>query len=158
MLPTVESVMSRKVLTIARDRPIAEAAELLDRRHIGGLVVIDDDGKPIGVVSLTDLVDPARVTEGHPMSYEHDAADPPAAAAIAGRATVRVADVMSPFIVAIEAGASIAAAARLMLTDDIHRLVVTRGGRMIGIVTTTDLLRGFLEANAQPAPRPAPRA
>lgn len=155
MLPTVESVMTHNVLTVTRERPIAEAAELLGERHIGGLVVVDDAGKPIGVVSLTDLVDPARVTEGHPMTYEHDAADPPAAVAIAARAVVRVGDVMSPFIVAIDVSSSIVAAARLMLGDDIHRLVVTRGSRMVGIVTTIDLLRGFLSV-AQPGAVPPP--
>jgi CBS domain-containing protein len=56
----------------------------------------------------------------------------------------RVADIMSPFVLSIDAAASLVEAATLMLSENVHRLLVMDGRKLVGIVTTTDLLRGFV--------------
>ena len=53
---------------------------------------------------------------------------------------------MSPFVLSIKSSASIVAAAQLMLSETVHRLLILEGNRLVGIVTSTDLLRGFVRA------------
>ena len=53
----VRDVMTQPAATVKSNDAIAVAARLMDRMHINRLVVIDiDDGSPIGVLSMNDLV------------------------------------------------------------------------------------------------------
>jgi CBS domain-containing protein len=51
---------------------------------------------------------------------------------------------MSPFVLSVSAGSSVVQAARVMLDDGVHRLLVVDGGSLAGIVTQTDVLRYFV--------------
>jgi CBS domain-containing protein len=51
----VNGAMAKHVVTIAPDRDIAEVAELMATHRIRRIPVIDDAGRPIGIVSLNDL-------------------------------------------------------------------------------------------------------
>ena len=51
---TVKNVMSKKVISIARDTPIEEAARIMADKKIGGLPVVDGD-KVVGMITETDL-------------------------------------------------------------------------------------------------------
>ncbi len=57
-LPTthVNAAMNEKVLTIGPDEPIESAAALMLERKIGGLPVVAKDGKLLGIVTVTDLL------------------------------------------------------------------------------------------------------
>jgi CBS domain-containing protein len=83
---------------------------------------VDRDGGPVGVVSKTDLVDPAP------------------AAWIKGEAYA--ADLMNPDVVVIYADDPALAAAQIMAERRLHRLVVMDpDGRVVGIVTAMDVVR-----------------
>lgn len=47
--------MSNKPSSIGEDRPIAEAAEMLKRRAVRRIVAVDSQGKPVGILSLSDM-------------------------------------------------------------------------------------------------------
>ena len=149
MLPhtTVSDVMTSGVYAFAQDTSIETAARVLNDRHITGAPVVTGQGRPIGVVSIADLLDPDRPIvqhDGYPLFYritdntleqlEHEVA--------AGDG--QVGDVMSPFVLSIESTATIAEAASRMIGEDVHRLLVMDAGSLIGIVTSIDLLRGFV--------------
>ena len=147
--PNVSDVMTRDLYAVAPDTSIETAARLLSTRHIGGAPVVDRKGKAIGVISLFDLVDPDRPRTrraGHPVFYKiHDGhAEPLGDDIRIGHG--EVSDVMSPFVLSVDAGATLEAAARLMIHENVHRLLVVDGDRLVGIVTTTDLLRGLIGA------------
>jgi len=55
-----------------------------------------------------------------------------------------VADVMSPFILSVRPETALMDAAKLMVDDDVHRLLVTAEGRLVGIVSSMDVLRGLV--------------
>ena len=57
-----------------------------------------------------------------------------------------VRDVMTPVIHQVSATASVAEAARVMVREHIHRLVVTQGKEPVGIITSMDLLRVVAES------------
>jgi CBS domain-containing protein len=146
MQATVANVMTRDVFGVAPDTSIETAARLLASKHIGGLPVVTPAGKPIGVISLFDLVDPDRARtqrNGHPMFYKLGNGRPETVGDDVQLTEGRVADVMSPFVLSIESTASLRSAARLMVDENVHRLLVMDGGRLVGIITTMDLLRAF---------------
>jgi CBS domain-containing protein len=147
----VSDVMTRDLYAVAPDTSIETAARLLSTRHIGGAPVVDRRGKAIGVISLFDLVDPDRPRTrrtGHPVFYKIHEGRPEALGDDVRIGHGEVSDVMSPFVLSIDASASLEIAARLMIDENVHRLLVVDGERLVGIVTTTDLLRGLIDQAA----------
>lgn len=124
----VGNLMSIDPVTVAPDAPVAEAEALLRTYRISGLPVVDH-GELIGVVSQTDLLT-AHASELISANWPR----------------LRVRHIMSRSAIAIGAMTSVEDAARRMIVDHIHRLVVTDdAGTPIGVVTPLDLLRVILD-------------
>ncbi len=144
----VADVMTTDVFALAPDTSIETASRMFAQKHITGAPVVDTSGETIGVVSVADLVDPDRDRgneEGYPVYYRVT----DGWAAPMGDATVvrdgRVEEVMTRSVVSTDQTNTIIDAAKVMLDAGIHRLLVTNDGELAGIVSTTDLLRGFVE-------------
>jgi CBS domain-containing protein len=116
----VESVMTRNVATLTPDATVEHAARLFATRHITGAPVVDTNGRPVGVVSQSDVMaaDKRKI----------------------------VADVMTAFTIAVTPSTPLLEAMKLMVADDIHRVLVLDGGRLVGILTTMDVVRAVLKA------------
>ncbi|HEY8368045.1 MAG TPA: CBS domain-containing protein [Thermodesulfobacteriota bacterium] len=125
---TVEDRMQRGVFVCRRDTPADEAAAVMAGRDISALVVVDDDGRAVGVVSRTDLVDV--------MGAKPDAE--PWRGLVVGA-------IMSEPVISVRADTPLHEAARLMREAEVHRLVVTRpeggGEKPIGVLSVSDLVR-----------------
>jgi CBS domain-containing protein len=142
----VEDVMTREVLAVAADTSLETAARLLASRHISGAPVIDDQGRAVGVITQSDLCDPDRDVTGKLGRSLFYRVGERATAALGGERvhTVGVvADVMSPFVLSVSPQTPIAEAARLMVHDEVHRLLVVKGGKLVGIVSAMDVLRAL---------------
>ncbi len=139
--------MSREVYAVAADTSLEVATRLLCERHIGGAPVLDEHGLAVGMVTQVDLLSPDRlVTDkiGHAAIYR---------LAEVGRQLLHggrvaspgiVADVMSPYVLSVSPQTPIAQAARLMVAEGVHRLLVTKHGRVVGILSTMDVLRAVV--------------
>ena len=127
----VDDVMTTDVATVRTDTPYREIVELLIRRRVGAVPVVDRDGYAIGVVSASDLL-PGTVgtPTGHYRRVRH-------------RERAEFArDVMTHSVVTAQPSLAVDFAARLMRRAKVHRLVVVdRDGRVVGIVTGRDLLK-----------------
>jgi CBS domain-containing protein len=139
----VESVMTADVVTATPSTPFRELVELLQRRRISALPVIDEAGKLVGIVSEADLL----VKEGYPRGAD----DAGMIDALRHRrrfgkaAGTHAAEVMTRRVVTVPLGTEVATAARLMVRLGVKRLpVVDDQGRLAGIVTRSDLLKLFL--------------
>jgi CBS domain-containing protein len=146
MTHNVGTIMTRDLYAVAPDTSVETAARLLTARHIGGAPVITPAGTPVGVVSLFDLVDPDKPRtqrSGHPLFYRYQGGEPVELGDDVQLTDGRVGDVMSPYVLSVDSGTSLREAAQLMVEENVHRLLVIDGGKLVGIVTTTDLLRGF---------------
>lgn len=141
-------VMRRQVVTVTEDHTLKELEAILIDNKITGVPVLDAKGRVIGVVSQTDLV--RRDREQAP-PHENPAYDQ-ALDRWLGRSGlqveapdfVRVRDVMTPSACCAEEDAPLWEVARLMAQSGIHRVVITRKGRLAGIVTSMDILRAFV--------------
>jgi CBS domain-containing protein len=140
--PTVESVMTKQVVTARPTTTFKDLVALMSEHKVSGLPVVDIDGSPIGVVSEADTL----------VKQEHLVGSP--ARPWFGRsrrdrwrkATGRDArDLMTTPAVTIGVDETVTAAARLLAAKNIRRLcVVGADGVLVGIVSRRDVLGTFL--------------
>lgn len=145
---TASDLMNPEVLTVRDDMMVRELAAFLIENEISGAPVEDGEGRLVGVVSMVDIVaatsgEGRRAADG-PGFFgpdwddgldEEDVEDLPL-----GQDGLRVADIMNPRIYSVNEDATVSEIASLMLKGHLHRLLVTREDRAVGIVTTSDLL------------------
>ena len=124
----VAELMQSDVRTVRDDASVAEAVAYLADGHISGMPVVDGTGRVIGVVSSSDV-----------LTAEAEADDPGARRELLENTSVREIMTARPYTVA--PGEDVREAARQMLYADVHRLFVTEGGCVVGIVSTTDIVR-----------------
>jgi acetoin utilization protein AcuB len=126
--------MSHPVITLPPDKPIIDALNLLRRERIRRAPIIKN-GKLIGIVSDHDLLNasPSQATSLSiwEMNYL--------------LSKITVSDVMSKNVITVDVNTPIEEAARIMADNKIGGLPVTREGKLVGIVTETDIFKLFLE-------------
>jgi CBS domain-containing protein len=140
MSTTVGEVMTRRVIALREDAEYKNIAAVLRRYRVSACPVIDEDGRVIGVVSEADLLckqtDPPMPPGLHRLDWrlhEHTKAT----AMTAG-------ELMTAPAVVIVPSAPVATAAKVMQDRLLKRLpVVDSDGRLIGIVTRSDVLSVF---------------
>jgi acetoin utilization protein AcuB len=130
----VEDVMQAAVITITPKTSLPEAMGLLRHRGIRHLPVVEDDTL-VGIVSDRDLkgamASPATSLEAHELRYLLDA--------------LTVDEIMTRAVITVGRTFPIEEAARLMVKEKVSALPVTERGRLVGIVTETDVLELFVK-------------
>jgi predicted transcriptional regulator len=146
--PQVKDLMNPDVMTVADDMTTDELARFLVEREISGAPVVDSQGHLIGVVSMTDIgrkVAEASDVESGTSGFYRDMIPDFTLEDLGQRyveeRAVTVADVMTPVIHQVPVTASAVDAARIMVDERIHRLLVTEGREPVGIITSLDLLK-----------------
>ncbi|WP_437603171.1 CBS domain-containing protein [Sorangium sp. So ce590] len=146
-------IMTRDVLCVRPEVTVDEITALLVRHGISGMPVVDADGKPVGMVSRADLLRTAQergdTEESERATLHLDDVAPLDIEIEQGfhvyepvKVTAR--DVMTPVVVQLHESASIRQAASLMAYEGVHRLpVVSDDGRVVGILSSLDVLRWF---------------
>lgn len=148
-------IMRRRVVTVHPETTLRELRRLLSDRQISGAPVVGPRGDLIGVVSHSDLIARTHRAPSTPPSYHVLADDAPAPRALAARDRGQtVASVMTPWVISFEAETPVEELARQMLAKRIHRVVITREGRLCGIVTALDLLGALLSLLLKKPRRP----
>ena len=143
---TVADVMTRRVATVTEEIGYKQIVETLTNNAVSAVPVVDADHHVVGVVSEADLLHKVDTvsTEPHGWMFE--------------RKSVRIArekanadfarDLMTAPPITIAEDDSVAVAARLMDTERVKRLpVVDSEGRLVGIVSRSDLLRPYLRSD-----------
>ena len=141
-------VMNPNVLMVPEDMTVEELAGFLVENEISGAPVVDPAGRLIGVVSVTDLaLSVARGTDDRPSPdfFVREWGGSPSRDEIEeirfGQETeIRVRDIMTPAVYSVDEQTPIPEVAETLINSHIHRLLVTRGERVVGIVTSSDLL------------------
>jgi CBS domain-containing protein len=120
--------MHRGVLTCDRETPVQDVARQMSEQDISALVVVDDDGNMIGLISRTDLVN-ARLYEQY---WKHWSG-------------LTASHIMVTDVVSVRPDDALDHASKKMMERHIHRVVVVepteKGLRPVGVLSITDLVR-----------------
>ncbi len=137
-----KDVMSRRVVAARPEMTVGQVADLLVRRRISGVPVVDKNRRPVGVISLADLVRRSRAPQEEkiPAFYREDGRVV-VAPAVESESEVPASQAMTPAVLSADEKTPVAKLARFMLRWRIHRVMITAKGRLAGIVTSFDLLR-----------------
>lgn len=151
-IDTVSHVMQREVLAVEADWTLERLAGFLVDNSISGAPVTDEAGELVGVVSLTDIVRQSSLPDsGADNDATHDvylydlerhlSKDELRIFHSSYESPVLVRDIMTPMVFKVTEDASVQEVADTMLRGRIHRVFVTRGKKLTGIVTALDMLQ-----------------
>jgi acetoin utilization protein AcuB len=145
----VADLMTRKLVSIAPNDSVEVAVQLLRRRGIRHLLVLKQ-GRLVGIVSDRDIkraLDPARTRKKLlGIGGLYFLIEP-----------ILVREIMTPDPVTIGSDATPQAAAQTLVTERFGALPVVEDGKLVGIITETDLLRYFAQPAEPEQPVKAPR-
>ena len=117
----VRDIMVRNVKTVRTDDTVLGAVSKMNKFRIGS-VIVTNNGRPVGIITERNILQ--RIVE--------PGLDP---------AIVRAKDIMSSPLVTIDANAAVEEAAQIMARKRIKKLPIVEGGKVIGIVSTSDIVR-----------------
>ena len=127
--------MSRDPVVIHDDTPIDEAMKIMRDNKVRRLPVLNDKGALVGIVSERDLLyaspSPATSLSIHELHY------------LVSKITVD--EVMTKDVITVSEYTPLEEAARIMADNKIGGLPVVSNGKLVGIITETDLFKIFLE-------------
>ena len=117
----VKDVMSSPVTTIFEDDSVEHVAKLIAQRDIGSIVVTDRKGNPVGMITERDIV--IRVASKNLLPSK-----------------VKAKEAMTSPLRTVDVDMDIKEAAKLMQQYDIRRLIVMYQGKMVGIISSRDII------------------
>lgn len=132
----IEEIMTREVVTIAPESTLYEAAKIMGEKHIGSLIVLKYD-TPVGMITERDLLSEVSASG---IDLEKDW--------VLGTTSIKEEKVerfMSYPLTTVCLTARIKEAAQMMIEKKIRRLAVFECGKLVGIVTASDLIRSLPE-------------
>ena len=116
---TVEDIMTKNIVSIQQNKTALEAARLMTESSISSLVY-DNDENPVGILTERDFLN--RICSKDLQASK-----------------VKIADIMSWLRILVEPNTPLDVAVQRMINHKIRRLPVMENGKIVGIITVTDL-------------------
>lgn len=144
----VQDAMTKDVVTVGPQTTVREIAALLVNRRISAIPVVGQDDQLVGIVSQTDLGHRSETgTEKKRKWWLAVFADADAQAREYTKSHgLRARDVMTRHVLTVAPDASLAEVADILDTHRVRRLPVLKGGKLVGIISRSDLVRKLAEA------------
>lgn len=135
---TVRELMSGGLITVRRETPVLGARDLMAKERIRHLLVTDPGGALVGIVTDRDirLNLPSQATSLSVWEISYLLT------------TLTVGEVMTRSVITVGPDRPAREGARLMLDHQIGALPVLEDGRLVGILTETDIVRSFVHLTA----------
>src|SRR3990172_9184908 len=145
----VTSYMKRNVVSVHVKTTIREVVDILVKKHIGLVPVVDDDEKPIGVIGMRDMLTlelPDFVSFVTDVDFVHDFGAVENTHPSTRTLNKTVKSLMKPAIT-VEEDCGLLRAYALMLQHNLHDMpVVSRNGKLVGIASRVDVGIAILSA------------
>ena len=126
-----KDVMTKRVVCIGRETPIFEALKLMAENNVTGIPVVKDDKVLIGILSEQDVL---RLF--HTFDDEKDRT---------------VSDFMTQPVIHFDENERLLDICYCLRDNSIRRVPVTSGGKVVGVISRSDIIRCILE-QAEPSP------
>jgi len=117
----VKEIMTANVKTIRPEDTVKKLAEEMVKNKIGSLVVVEGSGEVVGIATERDIIEDIILLGKSPEE-------------------IRVKDVMTKNLITVNPNTTLEEAADIMVNHKIKKLPVIDRGRLVGIVTATDLI------------------
>lgn len=126
MVLVAKDIVEKDFLSLKRDLTASEAASIMKSSHHGFAVILDEKGNPEGIVTEWDYL--AKIVgEGKDATK------------------VKLREIMSVNLVTVKAEDGLDKVAQVMSEKEIRRVVVTRGDKVIGVITARTMLKSLKE-------------
>ncbi len=122
---TVKDIMTRRVITIDKDKSILDAAKKMTRARVGTIIIMDGK-KPIGIITTTDIIKKVVAKNLRPSE-------------------VKVIDIMSSPLKTAKPNDLIVDIVERIKEEKITKFPVVERNKLVGIITTTDIARIYPE-------------
>jgi CBS domain-containing membrane protein len=156
---TATDLMTPNPVSIRGEASVAEAAVLFTDRAFSGAAVIDDSGRPIGVLSCSDLLIHDRekshcvgagvgeyAADASSRSTSREELGPGFQVVSVDRTTVSA--VMTPVVFSVTPETTARKVMHELISLRVHRLfVVDRSGVLVGVISALDVVKGLLKAS-----------
>jgi CBS domain-containing protein len=146
-----KEIMTCDPITTLPQTTVEELCEILRRENINGTPVVDESGRLVGIVSQDDVIfrnggrnDPAR-----PPQDMQDLFHRGIASYAESETPLRVGDIMTREVISADEDTGVEQLCRTMWERRIHRIPITRGGKLCGIVSALDLCKIIAAGKAQ---------
>ena len=117
----VKDIMSSPVITVYEDNNIESVAKLMKENNVGSIIITNEKRNPVGVITDRNIVE--RLVAQNLVARK-----------------VKAKEIMTTPLITIVPEADITEAARRMSKHDIRRLVVIKEGKLIGIISSKDIV------------------
>lgn len=141
-------IMTSPVVTVTSDTDVATVAQLLLDHNISAVPVVDGEEGIVGVVSENDLLGRRSKKTNRPSWLRLFSKEPQYLEELATARHLKVADVMTRDVISVTADTSIESLATLMHQRKLKRVPVLLGGKVVGIVSRVDVLKGLIGRSA----------
>jgi CBS domain-containing protein len=140
-------IMTRSVISVTSDTSIVEAANIMLKRHVSGLTVVDVTGKLVGVVSEGDFIRRSEIGTGRQRGrwLRFILGPGKSASDFVHEHGRKVSEVMTASPVTITEDTALAEIVDLMERKNVKRLPVVRGDTIVGIVSRANLLQAVAD-------------
>ena len=142
---TAADIMARPVVTVERDTTLEEVARTMLEREIGCVVVVDEKGRAVGIVTEGEFAAAERCVPfslySAPQLFGDWVPDEGLEALYQRGRTLKASDVMSRPVVHVREEDSVQSAAERMLRHRVRHLPVLRDGVPVGMIARHDLLK-----------------
>lgn len=121
----VKAALTKDIIALNKDLSVKSVIKLMVRNNIGSVVVTDEGGKPVGIVTERDIL--------KSIAYRRS------------KTETKVEEIMSKPLISVAADASLGDAGEIMVKKKIRRLLVKQNDKYIGIITQRDLQRLMID-------------
>jgi CBS domain-containing protein len=141
----VKDVMTPKVICIGADEPVLKAARLMLQNRISGLPVLDKEGELVGIVTEGDFLRRGELgtQRQRPKWLEFIVGPGKLAQEYVHTSGRKVEEIMTPDPWTIGEDETLEAVVEMMERRHIKRILVTRSGRMVGIISRANLMHAL---------------
>ena len=140
-----KDIMTRDVITVNEDMKVNELVDLFVEHKISSVPVVDKKGKLVGIVTKTDIIGHCMdmdldltvtlglkdIMETHPGLENLE---------VTSETQLKVEDIMTPNPVIARESHTVERLAEIMLDNRVHRLIIMKGQKLTGIVSTFDII------------------
>ena len=138
-------LMSPAVGAVDPKTPLRDILQLMLRRHLNDILVVDAEQRPVGIVTYSDLSRRLLPTERELMEHEEYMRQPESMEdRVVGITGVPVSEVMTTHVITVSPDEEVLKAGALMTAHRIEQLPVVRGDKVVGIISHTDIGWGLL--------------